>query len=283
VVFREGFTRFGERKTREAVAARLPPYKTEFDRHDQTATAIGNDWTTDLFDGPFFLSSSAEAALPDCSLVFVQTKDGNTGAKNPAALGGGETDKHLIYEGLSRVAADAVLAGAETIRRADLILSVWHPELVRLRASLGKPRHPVQIVATLAGLELDNALLFNVPEISVVILTVAARAGAMKHALSARPWINAISMKNPDDLRRAFEELRAQGIGRISCIGGRSLAGQLIDAGLVNDLYLTTAARSGGEPNTPLYAGQLTGAVVLKKHGTGEEEGVVFEHIRMRN
>ena len=30
----------------------------------------------------------------------------------PSSLGGGDADKHLIYEGLSRVAADAVLAGA---------------------------------------------------------------------------------------------------------------------------------------------------------------------------
>ena len=84
------------------------------------------------------------------------------------SLGGGETDKHLIYEGLSRVAADAVLAGAETIRGGDIVLSVWHPELVALRASLGLPRHPIQIVATLRGLELDAACMFNVPELPVV-------------------------------------------------------------------------------------------------------------------
>ena len=46
--------------------------------------------------------------------VFVQSADGNTGARNPADLGGGETDKHLIYEGLSRVDVDGVLAGAAT-------------------------------------------------------------------------------------------------------------------------------------------------------------------------
>lgn len=47
------------------------------------------------------------------SLVFVQSQDGNTGGADPASFGGGATDKHLIYEGLSRVAADAVLAGPE--------------------------------------------------------------------------------------------------------------------------------------------------------------------------
>ena len=94
---------------------------------------------------------------PACCLVFVQSRDGNTGTRSPSALGGGRTDEHLIYEGLSRVAADAVLAGAETVRDGNVIFSVWHPELVRMRAALGKPRHPLQVIATLQGLAFDRA------------------------------------------------------------------------------------------------------------------------------
>src|SRR6185436_18870679 len=121
-------------------------------------------------------------------------------AKDPSTLGGGESDQHLIYEGLSRVAADAVLAGAETIRSVNVILSVWHPELVALRASLGKPRHPIQVVATLRGLDLDAGLLYNLPEIPVIMITVAAARERMTAALQSRPWIRVIEMTAPDDL-----------------------------------------------------------------------------------
>ena len=124
--------------------------------------------------------------------MFVQSLDGNTGAKNPATLGGGETDKHLIYEGLSRVAANAVLSGAETIRDGDIVLSVWHPELVSLRASLGLPRHPIQIVATLRGLPLEAGLMFNVPEVRVILLTEQACKDRMFEQLRQRPWITAV-------------------------------------------------------------------------------------------
>ena len=82
------------------------------------------------------------------SLVFVQSRDGNTVADNPSTLGGGDTDKHLVYEGLSRVDADAVLAGAATARSERMVFSVWHPELVALRCSLGHRRHPAQVVVT---------------------------------------------------------------------------------------------------------------------------------------
>ncbi len=150
--WRQRFEAFASRKVEEANAAPLSPYETVLEQAPGGLTRVGNRWSMRLFDGPFYVSGSRDDKRPVCSLVFVQSADGNTGASDPATLGGGRTDKHLIYEGLSRVAADAVLAGAETVRGADLLFSVWHPELVALRHSLGLPRHPLQIIATRRGL-----------------------------------------------------------------------------------------------------------------------------------
>jgi 5-amino-6-(5-phosphoribosylamino)uracil reductase len=266
------------RKEMEAAAANLCAFTTEIDRHDARADALGNEWSSRLFDGPLYASPPHTPDLPATSLVFVQSRDGNTGARNPSLLGGGETDKHLIYEGLSRVAADGVLAGAETIRGGHLILSTWLPRLVELRASMALPRHPIQIVATLRGIEFDDALIFNVPELRVVLLTVPRCSEVMHHALAPRPWITPVVMNDAHDLTDAFRQLRRLGIERISCIGGRTLARQLIDAGLIQDLYLTTSAKNGGEPNTPLYPTPLQGDLIGRKHGTGTDTGVVFEH-----
>jgi len=273
------FEEFVDRKIREATAASLPPYVTERDGHSDAMAALGNEWTCALFDGYFYRSPSPVKTVPACNLVFVQSKDGNTGTRNPQSLGGGETDKHLIYEGLSRVDADAVLTGASTAGDGNLILSVWHPELVRLRETLGKPRHPTQIVATLRGMDLEHGLLFNVPAIPVILLTVGPAMEMMQNRLAERPWVQTLLMSQPSDFRQAFERLSVEGIERVSCIGGRTLARQLLDARLVQDVYLTTSARAGGEPNTPVSDRPLDGIVVLRKHGTGPEHGVVFEHI----
>jgi riboflavin biosynthesis pyrimidine reductase len=272
----ERFRQLADRKQREAVSAAISPFTTEIDRDGDGVAAIGNDWSRALFDGPFYVSPPQSADLPSTSLVFVQSRDGNTGAKNPSTLGGGEADKHLIYEGLSRVAADAVLAGAETVRGGDIVLSTWHPELVALRASLGRPRHPIQIVATLRGMNFDG-LIFNVPELRVILLTVPACTDLMLTALADRPWITPIVMATTRDLVHAFRDLRARGIETISCVGGRTLAGQLFDAGLIQDVYLTTSAQAGGEPNTPMRDKPLRGDLVVRKHGTGRDAGVVFE------
>jgi riboflavin biosynthesis pyrimidine reductase len=243
--------------------------------------AIGNDWSSHLFDGPFFITPPHENR-PSCSLVFVESADGNTGASDPESLGGGDTDKHLIYEGLSRVAADAVLAGAETMRSGNMILSIWHPQLVALRQTLGKPRHPVQIVASLRGIDLDRGLLYNVPDVAVIIVTVAAAAASMDAALRARPWIRLVTMDGAGDLRHAFTCLRGLGIQIVSCIGGRTLARGLFENGLVDDLYLTTAPRHGGEPNTPLQTASWRSELVVRKRGTDTEAGVVFAHMHAR-
>jgi 5-amino-6-(5-phosphoribosylamino)uracil reductase len=275
----ERFQNFAARKTAEARSARLQRWSGEFERPRPGQIAIASAWSRSLFDGAFFVSPPATPDLPSTSLVFVQSRDGNTVAKDPSMLGGGETDKHLIYEGLSRVAADAVLAGAETVRDGGVVFSVWHPELVALRAALGLPRHPIQIVATLRGLELEGTLLFNEPEVSVLVLTTGACLASMDRALARRSWITPVVMSDAHDLKRAFAAVRGLGVERLSCVGGRTLARQLIDARLVQDLYLTTSPREGGTPNTPLYPGAVEGALVVGKRGTAADEGVVFRHL----
>jgi riboflavin biosynthesis pyrimidine reductase len=277
------FTTFVRRKEREALEAHLPPYRGEFDSHPADALTLGNDWTRRMFDGEFYASPPPGVRQPACSLVFVQSADGNTGAANPSTLGGGDTDKHLIYEGLSRVAADAVMAGAGTAGGGRMIFSVWHPELVRLRAALGKPRHPAQIIATMKGIDVEHEMLFNVPQLPIVFVTVRACRMLMGQELAARPWIKTIVMDDQHDLPAAFDQLRGLGIERVSCIGGRTLAAGLIDAGLVQDVYLTTSPLRGGQPGTPLYRGPLDADLVVRKTGTGAEAGVVFEHLRVRS
>lgn len=275
------FRDFAARKIAEASRSRLEPWTTDLDRAAGRLRAVGNDWTRRLFDGDFYVSPPPGPTRPACSLVFVQSRDGNTGADDPYTLGGGETDKHLIYEGLSQVAADAVLAGAGTIRGADIVFSVWHPELVRVRALLGKPRHPIQIVATLRGLDLDSCLLFNVPKIPVKVLTVEDGARKMARGFASRPWVQPILMARPEDIAWAFDTLRAGGVNRISAVGGRHLATRLIDAGLVQDLYLTTSPTPGGQSGTPISARRLRTRTLVRKRGTGRDRGVTFAHLAL--
>lgn len=194
--------------------------------------------------------------------------------------GGGETDKHLIYEGLSRVDADAVLAGATTARGERIVFSVWHPELVDLRRSLGRARHPAQIVVTDVGnLPIERAMMFEEPTLPVFVIARSTIVPGLRDRVRERPWIDVVDAGDPVSLTAAMGYLRERGIRIISAIGGRRTATALLREGLVSDLYLTSSPIEAGEPNTPFYEGPpLSLSRVLLKAGQGPEEGVRFEH-----
>jgi riboflavin biosynthesis pyrimidine reductase len=125
--------------------------------------------------------------------------------------------------------------------------------------------------------------MFNVPELRVMLVTAARGMDAMRDQLAARPWVTPIAMEGAHDLPHAFRRLRQLGVERISCIGGRTIAGQLLDAGLIQDVYLTTGTKSAGEPDTPFYKKPLKGSPIVRKRGTGADKGVVFEHLALTN
>jgi riboflavin biosynthesis pyrimidine reductase len=273
---------YAERKTEEAIRAVIRPLLTIEDRSAEwPVRPIGNAWSRKYYGGDFHLFEPPPDR-PALSLVFVQTRDGNTGADNPGDLGGGPTDLHLIYEGLSRVAANGVLAGASTVGRT-VFFTVWHPELVSLRHELGLPRHPAQIVVSNDGrIDLDS-MVFNEPGVPVFML---AGAGCRtKHAaeFSRRPWITVVPL-GAGVLSGAMARLRAEhGIERISAVGGRTIATALIDQRLAQDLYLTTSAIDGGEPNTPFYCGRQSPkySTVIRKTETGTDQPITVEHLSL--
>jgi riboflavin biosynthesis pyrimidine reductase len=275
------FEAFCRRKEAAALTAAIPGYKTVFTRITGGLSAIGNAWSHGCFDGPFYRTAGPRVTgAPSTSLVFVQSRDGNTVARDPSQLGGGATDLHVIYEGLSRVDADAVLAGATTARGKEIVFSVWHPELVALRLDRGRARHPAQVVVTDRGdLRLDEALLFNEPSLRVFVLARTAAAHTICARVRNKPWIRVIDAGDPVRLTPAMCLLKEQGIDVVSAVGGRQTATALLREGLISDVFLTTSAIEAGEPGTPFYIGEppvLTR--VLEKRGTGPEAGVTFEH-----
>ena len=253
----------------------LERVRTIEDRTADALRAVGSAWTRAAFDGPFF-ETPADGAF-SMGVVFVQSRDGNTATRNPGALGGGSVDEHLIYEGLSRVAADAVVAGAATLH-ADALFTVWRPELVELRLALNLPRHPAQVVMSANGsVRPDELLLFNVPHVPVYVLTSSAGRERLAAALEPRPWVEAVTGRS---LTEQFARLRDAGIRRACSVGGRRSATALVDAGLVKDVYLTKTQAIGAEPGTPWYVGRrrVELQTVLVKEWEGDRGMVRFEH-----
>ncbi|MGH9411576.1 MAG: hypothetical protein ACRD1V_19240 [Vicinamibacterales bacterium] len=275
--------RFDDLAARRTAAASvpLPPVRTIADRGAQRGlTAIADSWSSTVFDGPFYQTPS-DGGL-SCGVVFVRSADGNTGTDDPSSLGGGPVDEHVIYEGLTRVAADGVVIGAGTLSR-DSFFTVWRPELVELRDhAFGLPCHPAQIVLTADGsVDAAGVLLFNVPSVPVFVITSPAGADRLSAALRERPWITAIPGSSLGD---QLDALRRHGLRRLISVGGRRSASELVDGGFVRDVYLTTTASHEGAPGTPWYTGtrHLSLETVVVKEWNGADGVVHFEHSLLR-
>lgn len=273
--WRERYAALEERRAR-AAAAPLARVRTIED-HSQAfpLRRIGDAWSEARFDGPFY-ETPPDGGL-STGVIFVRSRDGNTTTRNPSAFGGGAVDEHLVYEGLSRVAVDAVLAGAGTLH-PDALFTVWRAELVELRRRLGLPRHPAQVVMSAEGrVGPDDVLLFNLPDVPVYVLTSSRGRDRLLASLERRPWMAAIVGSS---LREQFAALTRAGVRRICSVGGRRSATALVDAGLVHDVYLTTTSASGGEPGTPWYAAahEPRRRTVIVKQWEGEHGVVTFEH-----
>jgi 5-amino-6-(5-phosphoribosylamino)uracil reductase len=181
------------------------------------------------------------------------------------------------------VDADAVLSGAITARSRSLVLSVWHPQLVSLRLSLGKPRHPIQVIVTTAGdLHFDEGLMFQESDLRSCLIAPSSAVSHLKERVARAPWIDLIDAGEPLSMRHALAQLAARGVEVVTAIGGRRTAQALLEEQTVADLYLTTSPISAGQPSTPFYTGPpLLQTLVVAKEGTGPESGVRFEHFRL--
>ena len=158
------------------------------------------------------------------------------------------------------------------------MFSIWHPELVSLRLSLGHARHPAQVVVSGTGnLPVERGLMFTEPTLRVFIVTRSSSVAKMRNRLAGRPWVEVIDAGAPLSLTIAMDGLHQRGLEVISAVGGRRTATALLREGLVSDLYLTTSPVVGGEPHTPLYEGlRLALSRVIAKAGQGTEAGVPF-------
>ena len=180
---------------------------------------------------------------PWLRLTLVATLDGR-------AAGGDGTSESLTSRvdrtvlGVVRELADAVLVGAESLRREPGLVPRTRP-LVVLSASgrLGAPR------AAAPGSEAPPLLVATTP-------------GGAQRLAAEHPEAEALVL-TPDDagqlpLAAVINHLRDRGLRRIAAEGGPRVAGALLRAGLVDEVCLTLMPLLGGA-ELPLLGGDGAG------------------------
>jgi riboflavin biosynthesis pyrimidine reductase len=192
-----------------------------------------------LYDGVLHI------ATPRLFANFVSSIDGvvaipSVEASPSMISGGSEGDRFVM--GLLRASADVVLVGASTVRAEPE--HRWTPEFVyprasvdfaRLRDILGLGSEPRLAVLT-AGGNLDP----SIPALAGALI-VTTKAGARELGTNLPSGAELVVAGRGDhvDLADVVTELRARGHERVLSEGGPSVVGQLLERGLVDELFLT--------------------------------------------
>jgi riboflavin-specific deaminase-like protein len=204
----------------------------------------------------------AELAPPErpyLVLNMVSTVDGRIAIAGRSGAIGNDADRELFH-GL-RTQADAVMAGAGTVRTERYGRLVRSPERRERRALSGLAADPLAIVVS-ARFDLPPDLpLLQSPESTVVVLTAADREPSPVPAqveVERGPASRAADGRDALVMRPLLERLRAQhGVRSIVCEGGPRLNDGLLREGLVDELWMSLAPKiaGGNEPTLVVGAG----------------------------
>jgi riboflavin biosynthesis pyrimidine reductase len=190
--------------------------------------------------------SAGGRVRPYTVLNMVSTVDGHATLSGRSGPLSSPADRELFH-GL-RLAVDAVMAGAGTVRVERYGRIVPDESRRQLRIERGLSEEPLAcIVSGRLSLEADIPLLAD-PAARVVILTPSA---ASLPGCAAEVHYVRAERDGLLDLPKAFAELRERfAVRTLLCEGGPHLNAQLLEAGLVDELFLSLAPTlAGGDPD----------------------------------
>lgn len=159
-----------------------------------------------------------------------------------------------------RAQSDAILVGANTIRRDDPVLLVRSKERQAARASRGLSTSPIKVTITRTG-NLDPSAKFFTNG-NVVKLVYCTPSVTPSLAAGVGGVATVIGAGDPLDLVTVLADLWARGVRRLLVEGGGTIHTQFLAAGLADELHLVIAPVVVGDDSAPRFrGGRASGSV----------------------
>jgi len=152
-----------------------------------------------------------------------------------------------------RASCDAILVGAETVRRDNPRLMVRSPERRQARVARGQRPSPIKVTLTEKG-DLDaGAAFFQTGDVEKLVYCASSAVGEARHRLGGHATV--VDGGQPVDLRRMAEDLYARGVCRLMVEGGGTVHTQFLTECLVDELQLVVAPFFVGDSRAPRFVG----------------------------
>ncbi len=191
--------------------------------------------------------------LPDRPYVImnmVESVDGRTVIEGTERGLGSPADQRLMRE--LRLHADVVLNGASTLRASGVSPRLGDPALDALRRDRGRPELPIATVMSAGGdLPLD-ARFFTADDFEAVVYLASDAPPERREAIVATGR-RVVDLPPGEGVAWVLRHMRTElGAALLLVEGGAVTNGQLFDAGLVDEIFVTLGPVivGGREPHT---------------------------------
>jgi 5-amino-6-(5-phosphoribosylamino)uracil reductase len=152
-----------------------------------------------------------------------------------------------------RAGCDAILVGANTIRRDNPRLLVRSPARRAAGAAGGKGPAPAKVTLTAQG-DLDRgAAFFATGDVAKIVYCGSPAADKTRDRLAGVATV--VDAGDPVDLPRVLADLAGRGIGRLLVEGGSGVHTGFLTAGLADELHLVVAPFFVGDCRAPRFVG----------------------------
>ena len=220
------------------------------------------------------LTSQAHDHRPYVITNFAITLDGRATIQGRSGAIGSDVDTQMLV-GL-RTKVDAVMIGAGTLRAERYGRVVPDPEKRARRERDGLPHDPLAVVVS-GRLHIPwDAPLFTQGGGQVLIFTVSET-----ETPETRTPVRVVRHQGRVDLAAALTHLRTEhGVRALLCEGGPLVHAQLIEAGLVDELFVTHAPKLAGGAGPGLVTGLPELERPLELAWLLEQDGELFARYR---
>lgn len=206
---------------------------------------------------------------------MISALDGRASLDGRAEKLGGETDLELLL-GL-RTRFDALLVGAETVRAERYGPVVRDPDVRDRRKAEGMEPSPLTVILTRSGDLPWDAGLFTEGEGPVLVIT-----DSIDRPPDTAAPVEVVGLGS-DSIEEVIQLLDGRGIRSILTEGGPHVIGQLVSAGMLDELFLTFTPMISGEVDAPrVVEGMTSGPAGFELTELLTADGDLFTRYRPR-
>lgn len=189
---------------------------------------------------------------PHIVINMAMSADGKISTRKRESFRLGSAEDKKLMEML-RARSDAVIIGAETLRVDGFPLIVQDRALAKKRREQGKPPHPVNAVMSGSLAFPLTRKLFHFPDTEKIVFTLRSAPARKIARIERLAEVIALpgAMVSP---RRVVGRLARRGCAMILVEGGGRLNFAFLQAGLVDELYITLTPTIIGGADAPTIA-----------------------------